>query len=69
MNNTGMLTAVDPAVCTWENLGTVSDPNWFLSGDYKIIATYRGIQSQPIFVAVASSAANTGDGTCGPSGS
>jgi hypothetical protein len=63
---TGLLTAVDPAVCTWQNLGTVATPSWFLTGDYKITATYKGFTSQPIFIGVASAAANTGDGTCGP---
>ncbi|HUA14834.1 MAG TPA: hypothetical protein VMG31_06020 [Verrucomicrobiae bacterium] len=67
MNKTGMMTAVDPAVCTWINLGTADQPSWFLTGDYMVVATYRGFQSQPIYVGVASAAANTGDGTCGPS--
>jgi hypothetical protein len=64
---TGMLTAVDPAVCTWTNMGTVQTPSWFLTGDYQIVATYKGIASQPIYIGVASAAATSGDGTCGPS--
>ncbi len=66
LNATGLVTAVDPAVCTWENLGTAQTPSWFLTGEYMITAQYRGFTSQPIFIGVASAAANTGDGTCGP---
>ena len=66
INSTGLLTAVDPAVCTWTNLGTVQTPSWFLTGDYKITAAYKGFVSQPIYIGVASAAANSGDGTCGP---
>jgi len=66
INNTGMITAVDPAVCVWENLGSVQTPSWFYTGDYKIVATYRGFSSNPIFIPVASAAANTGNGQCGP---
>ena len=63
---TGLVTAVEPAACTWTNLGTVQTPSWFLTGDYMITATYKGFTSQPIFIGVASAASNSGDGTCGP---
>ena len=63
---TGMLTAVDPAICTWINLGSDDTPAWFLSGDYMITATYKGIVSQPVFVGVASSSGNGPSGSCGP---
>lgn len=66
LNKTGLVTAVDPAVCTFVNLQT--DPTkpaaWALTGTYKVIATFQGISSQPVFVAVAS-AAGPG-GPCGP---
>ena len=68
INPTGMVTAVDPAVCTWVNLGTLQEPGWAYTGDYKIVATYRGFASQPIFIPVASAASgqdNT-NGQCGP---
>lgn len=67
---TGMITAVDPGICTWVNAGTLTQPGWFFSGDYKVIATYRGFSSQPIFIPVASSssgATNAPSGQCGPS--
>jgi hypothetical protein len=67
INNTGMITAVDPAVCVWDNLGTVTTPSWFYTGDYKIVATYGGFTSNPIFIPVASAASNSGNGQCGPS--
>jgi hypothetical protein len=64
---TGMLTAVDPAICTWTNSGTDDTPSWFLTGNYMITATYKGIVSQPVFVAVASSSGDGPGGACGPS--
>jgi hypothetical protein len=69
INATGLLTAVDPAICTWVNAGTLTTPGWFFSGDYRVVATYRGIQSQPIFIPVssaASSQSNAPAGQCGP---
>ena len=68
INPTGMVTAVDPAVCTWVNLGTLQEPGWAYTGDYKIVATYRGFSSQPIFIPVASAAsgADNTNGQCGP---
>ncbi len=72
MNTTGQMTAVNPTVCTWTNLGTSTTPSWFLTGSYQVIATYKGMASQPIFVGVASAAGsnlngNNPDGLCGPS--
>ena len=68
LDKTGMVTAVQPAVCVWENLGTAQQPSWFYHGDYKIIASYRGFSSNPVFIPVASAADTiTGQvGTCGP---
>ena len=68
LNKTGMVTAVDPAVCTWVNLGTLQTPGWAYTGDYMITATYRGFTSQPIFIPVASAAsgADNTNGQCGP---
>jgi hypothetical protein len=70
INTTGMMTAVNPTVCTWKDLAPNSTtPAWFLSGSYQVIATYKGIASQPIFVAVASAAGSTdvqSPGACGP---
>jgi len=69
INKTGMITAVAPAVCTWVNLGTLQSPSWAFTGDYMIVATYRGFSSNPVFIPVASAAssgANT-NGQCGPS--
>jgi hypothetical protein len=68
INKTGMVTAVDPAVCAWVNLGTLQTPGWAYTGDYMITATYRGFTSQPIFIPVASAASNQDNtnGQCGP---
>jgi len=67
MSPTGLMTAVEPAVCTWENLetDTTKPPVWALSGSYKVTVSFQGVTSQPIFVAVASAALPTG--ACGPS--
>lgn len=71
INTTGMMTAVDPTVCTWVNENpTGSTPSWFLSGSYQVVATYNGMASQPVFVGVASAAGSpdqTTPGACGPS--
>lgn len=70
LSPTGLLTAVDPAVCTWINLQPDPDktPAWALTGSYKITASFDGIISQPIFVGVASAAGPPPTGACGPSG-
>jgi hypothetical protein len=66
INITGMITAVDPAVCTWLNVepDPAKPPAWVLTGDYKVVATFQGVISQPVFVGVASAAGPTGP--CGP---
>jgi|HubBroStandDraft_1064217.scaffolds.fasta_scaffold05589_4 hypothetical protein len=69
INPTGMVTAVDPAVCTWVNVGvSATTPAWAYTGDYMVTATYGGFTSQPIFIPVASAAsgASNTNGACGP---
>lgn len=70
MSPTGLLTAVEPFTCTWENLeqDPAKDEAWVIDGSYMITATVDGVTSQPVFVAVAS-AAGLGPpvGACGPS--
>ena len=72
---TGLVTAVDPATCTWVDISP--DPAkfaWFYSGDYVVTASFQGITSQPVYIPVASSAGNTTyngivnnpTGLCGP---
>jgi hypothetical protein len=60
LSKTGLLTAVDPAVCTFVN--TQPDPtkprSWALSGTYMITASFDGITSQPVFISVASAIGN-----------
>ncbi len=63
---TGLLTAVTPFDCTWTNLGTTTTPSYFLTGSYQVVATFKGISSNPIFVAVASAAGDGPSGACGP---
>jgi hypothetical protein len=68
INSTGMITATDPGICTWFNEGTTTTPGWFYTGDYKIVATYRGFSSQPLYVPVSSGATGQAgqNGQCGP---
>ena len=68
MSPTGLMTAVDPAVCTWVNLqpDTTKPPAWALTGSYKISVSFQGITSQPIFIGVASAAGPPPTGACGP---
>ena len=65
LNNTGLVTAIEPAACTWVDVAgiippatTAPPPSWALSGDYEVTATFQGITSQPVFVGVASSVGN-----------
>jgi len=77
LNGTGMVTATADqggyGICTWENLAPSgsSTPSWFYTGDYTIVATYRGFTSNPIYIPVASAAdlINGQVGDCGPSSS
>jgi len=70
INSTGVMTAV-VSLCTWTDLGTPPPTppiyNWFLTGYYQIVATYKGMASQPIAVGVGSAAGDAPNGACGPS--
>ena len=69
MSPTGLMTAVEPAVCTWHDSEpdpTQDKPQWSITGSYIVTVTFQGITSQPMFIPVASA---TGDGpgnACGP---
>jgi hypothetical protein len=70
ISTTGLVTAVEPAVCTFNDVGTATTPAWVLTGDYEITATYRGVTSQPVYIGIASAAGPSGppaNGQCGPS--
>jgi hypothetical protein len=68
ISTTGLVTAVPPFVCTFENLGTATTPSWAVTGSYGIVATFNNITSNPVYVPVASAAGHlTADaGACGP---
>lgn len=60
-NQTGLITAVEPATCTWVDIaplqnGEVQPPSWFYVGDYVVTVSYLGVTSNPIYIPVASSA-------------
>jgi hypothetical protein len=75
---TGLVTSVEPATCTWEDVATdPKNPSWFYTGDYQVTVTFEGITSQPVYIPVASSAgspvypypsgiANNPTAQCGP---
>jgi len=68
VSSTGMVTAVDPGICSWVNLGTLTQPGWAYTGWYEITATYRGFKSNIVAIPVGSAAnaqTNT-NGQCGP---
>lgn len=48
--DSGVLTAVDPGACTVFTDGT----NQTMSGFYRVTATYDGMTSQPIYIALTS---------------
>lgn len=69
INATGMITAVEPAVCTWTNLNAsdlTKDAAWVLDADYMVVAKFEGVTSQPVFVGIGSAAGISKDGSCGP---
>jgi hypothetical protein len=71
INSDGLLTAVDPFVCTYEPGNTTGSTvtSWVLTGSYKVVATYKGITSQPFYVGMASAAGISSapaNGQCGP---
>jgi hypothetical protein len=69
INNTGMLTAVDPGVCSWiSTTGDVSTPGWAFTGWYEVTATYRGFTTNPVYIPLASAASGQPgmEGECGP---
>ena len=68
----GLLTAVTPSACTFYNTATTgTSPAWAMVGSYSVTATYKGLTSPPVFVAVASAPGFTSTtnptGACGPS--
>jgi hypothetical protein len=72
-SSTGLITAVDPAACTFVNSApsTSTVPAWSYVGDYIVTVSYDGVTSQPFYVPVGSAAgvvspSNTSGG-CGPS--
>jgi hypothetical protein len=68
MSPTGLMTAVEPAVCTWHDTQTdaTKPPTWVIAGSYIVTASFQGITSQQIFVTVASATGDAPDGSCGP---
>jgi hypothetical protein len=67
VSTTGLVTAVSPFICTWEDVTPSSTtPSWFLTGSYEITATYNGVTSQPVYLGVASAAGNGPGDACGP---
>jgi hypothetical protein len=61
-NQSGLITAVEPAVCTWVEQGT----GWFFVGAYQVTVSFEGVTSQPIYIPVASQAGPGTNGQCGP---
>jgi len=55
---TGLITAVEPATCTFVDVGPVGTPSFFYTGDYEVTVSFQGITSQPVYIPIASSAGN-----------
>lgn len=69
IDRNGFLTAVDPGVCTFEDVGTATTPVWALSGSYTITAAFGSVTSQPFYLSMASAVGAAGppaNGLCGP---
>jgi hypothetical protein len=55
LSPSGVVTAVTPFICTWENFATTgSTPSFAYVGSYTVTATYQGFTTPPAFVPVAS---------------
>ena len=63
VDSTGLITAVIPGVCTYNEV-TTNPPTYVLTGSYTITATFDGITSNPVYIAMNSGAGP--NGTCGP---
>jgi len=84
LSTTGLATAVDPAYCTWVDTAEVTQANptptpaWAESGTYDVTATFQGMVTAPVAIAVAdtggspsyppgsSTNVNNPSGLCGP---
>ncbi len=56
---TGLVTAVEPASCTWvDPVPAPGPPVFFFKGAYQVTVSYQGITSQPAYIPVASRAGN-----------
>jgi hypothetical protein len=70
LDATGLMTAVEPAICTWHDSEPDPDkdnkPAWSIRGDYLVTASFDGVTSQQVFVAVASATGDGPFGACGP---
>ena len=71
---TGLITAVEPASCTWVNdaVDPATQPAWFMNGDYSVTVSFQGVTSQPIYIPVASQGGiydqySNPTSACGPS--
>jgi hypothetical protein len=70
MSPTGLMTAVQPAACTWhDSEPDVKDnkPEWSITGSYIVTATFQGVTSQQMFIPIASAVGDGPQGACGPS--
>jgi hypothetical protein len=61
LSTTGLITGIDPAVCTWVDVAgiippatTAPPPSWQLSGSYDVTATFGGLTTPPVNIGVAS---------------
>jgi hypothetical protein len=65
LSTTGLVTGINPAVCTWVDVAgiippatTAPPPVWQLSGSYDVTATYLGFITPPVNIGVASAGGN-----------
>jgi hypothetical protein len=61
LSPTGLITAIDPAVCTWVDVAgiippatTAPPPAWAQSGSYDVTATYLGFTTPRVNIGVSS---------------
>jgi len=75
LSTTGLITAINPAVCTWVDVARIippataaPPPSWELSGSYDVTATFGGLTTPPVNIGVASAGGNPSNPALGTQG-
>ena len=74
LSSTGLVTGIDPAVCTWVDVNPIVPPSpaptpiWAMSGSYDVTATFGGLKTPPVNIGVGSGAGDPNNPALGNPG-